>query len=362
MDTGNRYVVIMAGGGGTRLWPMSRRDLPKQFLELIGEGTLLQQTFRHVTEVVPADHIMVMADATRAARAQEQLADLTAENVFIEPSAKDNGPAIALASLLLEQRFPGCQMAIIWSDHYIQQPVNFKRALETAFSALESHPDHLISVGVKPTRAATEFGYIRLGHETELSLVEPVFTVEQFVEKPDRETAEKYIADWHYLWNTGYKVFAARTMLELFRTHQPAYGQVLDEMADAIRANAPDSINQLWEKLEKRDIERLITEKTRDILVVPADLGWSDVGSWDTLHTLLSDGEDSDLVARANHIDVGSRNCLIMADKRLVATAGLDNVVIVDTPDALLVIDKDRAQAVKELVEQLKELKADHLL
>lgn len=351
----HRYVVIMAGGGGTRLWPLSRQAKPKQFLKLTGEETLLQRVYDDVRQVVPNDQICIMADAARAELAREQLPQLKPENVFIEPSGRDNGPAIALATLLLEQRDPGCQVAIIWSDHSIEHQDRFKSCLGSAFDALKTHPQSLITVGIKPTRAATEYGYIKMSHELELNLSEPIYSVERFEEKPDAKTAAEYVEDWRYLWNTGYKIFQASQMLALFREHQPAFSRLFDQIKDRLKEAPNSPFVDLWEQLEKKDIERLITEKTKDILVIPADLGWSDVGSWDILYNIMSNQTGDDLVARAEHIDVGSRRCLIMSEHRLIATAGLDNLIIIDTPDALLVIDKDHSQEVKQLVNQLKE-------
>jgi mannose-1-phosphate guanylyltransferase len=346
----DRFVVIMAGGTGTRLWPLSRQAKPKQFLKLLADTSLLEETYAHVRLALPAEAIYIMADAPRAALAQEQLPELPAANLIIEPSSRDNGPAIGLASLLIEREHPGAKMAIIWSDHRVTKGEQFARCLSTAFDALATKPDHLVTIGIKPTRAATEFGYLKMGHELKLNLAEPVFVVDSFKEKPDAITAAAYTADWRFLWNTGVKVFRAQHMLDLFAQHQPADARLLDEIA----GRHPKSYIDLWSQLTTRDIEHLITEKVKEILVIPADLGWNDIGSWSVVHDILKEQLGVEMVVKAEHIDAGSRDCLIMSDHRLIATAGLENIVIVDTPDALLVINKDAAQDVKLLVDELK--------
>ena len=352
----------MAGGTGTRLWPLSRRSKPKQFLRLLADTSLLQETFNHVRQVVPAENIYVMADAIRGALAQEQLPDLPADNLLIEPSKRDNGPAIGLASLIIEQRHPGADMAIIWSDHRITEAERFARCLETAFTTLKHYPKHLVTIGIKPTRPATEFGYLKMADEIKFdNQLEPVFAVDSFQEKPDLATAEEYLTDWRYLWNTGVKVYRAHHMLDLFASLQPNDAHLLNEIGATLHQNPDDDWTSLWNQLTARDIEHLITEMVSDILVIPADLGWNDIGSWSVVHDVLKQHQDGDMVVRAEHVDVNSQNCLIMSDHRLIATAGLRDLLIIDTPDALLVVSRDQAQAVKELVDQLNERNNDLL-
>lgn len=352
----------MAGGTGTRLWPLSRRSNPKQFLRLLADTSLLEETYAHVRQVLPVEQIFVMADAARGALAQAQLPELPVDNLIIEPSRRDNGPAIGLASLLIERRCPGAEMAIIWSDHRTTKAEPFARCLTTAFEALRSHPNYLVTIGIKPTRPATEFGYLKMADEIKFDgQLEPVFQVESFQEKPDLPTAERYLTDWRYLWNTGVKVYRAQHMLDLFEQLQPADRQLLENIGQRLDQDARADVIELWEKLTKRDIEHLITEFVHDILVIPADLGWNDIGSWSVVHDVLKQGQNGDMVVHADHVDVDSQNCLILSDHRLVATAGLRDLIIVDTPDALLVVDRESAQKVKDLVDLISERNNDLL-
>ncbi len=234
MSQPKEYVVIMAGGGGTRLWPLSRQKKPKQFLQLTGETTLLQDMYSYVRRLLPAEQILVMADAAKAELAREQLPEVPSENILIEPSSRDNGPAIALATLLLELRDPGCKTAIIWSDHSIQKPEKFASCMRAAFDVLDTKPDHLVTIGLKPTRPATEFGYIKTSDQLDIVSEEPIFNVEGFEEKPNLETATQYVANEKYLWNSGYKVFLASTLLNLFREHNPGFTDILDQIKDRL--------------------------------------------------------------------------------------------------------------------------------
>lgn len=355
-------MVIMAGGTGTRLWPLSRAKHPKQFLHLVGDVSLLQSTCENVGQVIPADRIYIMADAHKTTLAQTQLSKIPKDNFIIEPQARDNGPAIAVATAIIHHRDPHATLAIFWADHSVQKPKQFARTIEAAFVAAKSNPDHIISMGIKPTYPATEFGYIKLGHEVKTPSTEPVFAVDQFVEKPNEETAKQYLTDWRYLWNTGYKVYHAKLMLDLFAQHQPKFSKTLKKIEVAI-AEGRDW-HPLFGELERRDIERLITEKTKNILVIPADLGWSDIGSWKTLHDVLVEQTGHDLVVQTegDHIGVNNERCLIIGKKKLIATVGLSDIVIVETDDALLVAHKSAAQDVKQIIEQLKETNKHDLL
>lgn len=358
----HRYVVIMAGGNGTRLWPLSRNKHPKQFLNLVGDVSLLQSTCENISKVIPAERIYIMADADKTKLAQTQLTDLPQENFIVEPEARDNGPAIAVATAIIYDKDPDATLAIFWADHSVRKPDQFAQTISAAFTAAEAHPKHIVSIGIKPTHPATEFGYIKLGHEEPTPTSEQVFHIDQFVEKPDSKTAKQYISDWRYLWNTGYKVYHAKLMLDLFAQHQPEFNAVLEQIRSAIHAKT--DWHPLFNKLEKRDIERLITEKTKDMLVIPADLGWSDIGSWKSLHDVLVEQSGDDLVVQTEgeHIGINNKQCLIIGKKKLIATVGLTDIVIVETDDALLVAHKSAAQDVKKIIDQLKETNKHHLL
>ncbi len=350
------YVVIMAGGTGTRLWPLSRKQLPKQFLKIIDDQSQLKKTVINVEKLIPKEDIFIMADSERTEMAQKQLPDHPTENFLIEPEARDNGPAIALASAILNHRSPGCTVTILWSDHLVRKTDKFVSVLKTAFNVVDENPNYMVSIGIKPTRPATEFGYIKVGHEFNNQGEEPVYTVEQFVEKPDLETANKYISDWKYLWNTGYKIYKAQHMLNLFAKHQPDFYATLQKIAASFGSSEELAITRKeFGELEKRDIERLITEKEDKILVIPADLGWSDIGAWNTVHEVLAEQNNHHLVVKGNHIGINDENCLVFGNSKLIATVGLKDIVIVETDDAILVAHKDAAQDVKAITDQLKE-------
>jgi len=244
----------------------------------------------------------------------------------------------------------------LWSDHLVQKPEKFCSVLKAAYDAVDTYQDHLVSIGVKPNRPATEFGYIKVGSQNINGTAEPVFKVDQFVEKPDLETAKAYVSDWKYLWNTGFKIFKSDHMINLFAKHQPQFHQILMTIMDSIGSpNEKEVLKEQFSKLEKKDIERLITEKEDAILVIPADLGWSDIGAWDTVHQVLSQKHGHDMVVKGNHVGINDSGCLVFGNNKLIATCGLKDIVIIETDDALLVAHQDSAQDVKLLIEQLKE-------
>lgn len=353
----HRYVVIMAGGTGTRLWPLSRSSNPKQFLKLVDDDTLVQSTYKRLLQVIPKKQIYVMADDEKTNIAKTQLIDLPPQNFIVEPEARDNGPAIIVASLLLHLKDEQAVVAILWSDHFVKKPKKFAAVLESAFIAAEENTDHIINIGIKPTYPATAFGYIKVGHEIDSKASEPTFKVDRFVEKPSLKTAEKYTSDWRYLWNTGYKIYSAKHMLDLVKKYQPKYHRIVQNIKQDLKSNSQETVlKKYFSQFEKKDIERLITEKTDKMLVLPADLGWSDIGAWNILHDVLTDKHGSDLIihCEGEHIGINSKRCLIIGKKKMIATVGLEDIVIVETDDALLIAHKSGSQDVKKIVEQLK--------
>jgi mannose-1-phosphate guanylyltransferase len=339
MPDSHRYVLISAGGAGTRLWPLSRANRPKQFERFVGEETLFQHIASLALKTVPIERIMVMTVAPFADYVRQQLPNLPAENLLLEPDRRDNGPAIVFAMLALAARDPQATAAILWSDHLIRQPEAFPPMLEAAFAAAEERPGHLVTVGAKPTKPDASLGYIQMSHELAEYHGVPVFAVKQFIEKPEQARADKFVKSWDYLWNVGYKIMSAQHFLEKLSEARPELQETIEGLRTAVLSGDTTSIAAAYSALPKESIEYLFTQHLKDILVVPADIGWSDVGTWNTLHEVFKNGED--VITQGDVVQVASKNTLALAKDRPITLVGVENLIVVDSGDAILVMSKN---------------------
>lgn len=363
MHENNRFIVIMAGGTGTRLWPLSRKKKPKQFHAFVSKKTLLQETFDRAKLVVPEDRIFVSTGASHIPFVKEQLPSLATENLIVEPVGKNTAPAIAYIAAVFAYRFPGASVATIASDHAIENPEEFSRTLDAAFSALTSHPDALLTIGINPTRPDTNYGYIKMGNELESKVADTrLFQIEHFKEKPDRATAESYLANFEYLWNAGYFIFKSESLIDSFERFAPHLFSFASGVTELLKKNISDPREYLplFSTLPSEPIDTVLAEKLpkEKRLVVPSALAWSDVGGWHTLYEFLSEKHGETEIVRGERIDLESKNCLVYGDKRLIVTAGLKDMIIVDTDDAILIADRDTlSRDMKKLLEQLSDEK-----
>lgn len=343
--------VILSGGSGTRLWPLSRKNLPKQFLPLTGASSLFQQTVERARGLANVGAPIVVCSEAHRFLVAEQLLEMKAEgaSILLEPAPRNTAPAIALAALQALAREPGAILLVLPADHLIGDAESFRQAVSQAVPVAGN--GWLVTFGIRPDGPETGFGYIRRGQE-----IEGAFAVEQFVEKPDAATAKRYVDDGAYDWNSGMFVFRASRYMEELERHAPA-------IAKAARASIGSATADLdFVRIDKAafiaspedSIDYAVMEKTDRAAVVPVSCGWSDIGSWAALWSAAEkDAEGNRL--EGDVIAIDSRNCLVRSgERRLVATIGLENLVIVDTPDATLIAARDRSQDVKKLVDQLK--------
>ena len=355
------FAIVMAGGVGTRLWPLSRRRSPKQLLALTGDTSLLQQTVARVSGLLKPHDIFVITSQAHVRATQEQLPQLPEDNILGEPLARSTGVAAGLATVLARRESDEVAL-VLPADHYLADEGAFTTAIRQAITAAER--GYLVTLGVVPKHAATGYGYIKVGEP----LHEAVSTalVERFVEKPNAPDAESFLREGGYLWNAGifiWRVYAFRQALERY---QPELATALDKIAALHRTPGwMSDVRNLLEPIPAVQIDAGIAERAAAegrVAVVPLDAGWSDIGSWSALLEALSSKSGDSLVASGQHIDRGSKRVLVHGGERLVVTVGLEDVIIVDTPDALLVCARDRAEEIKPVLDEIAQKAGDRYL
>jgi mannose-1-phosphate guanylyltransferase len=349
------YAVIMAGGVGSRLWPRSRCAEPKQFLDLLGPRTMLQETVARIEPLIPLEQILVVVSEEHAATVRAQVPGLPEENILLEPGPRGTAPCIGLAAVLLQQRDPAATMAVCPADHLITTAAGFRRAITTAAELAQDA--YLVTLGIAPDHPHTGYGYIQRGDSLGEVKGLPVYRVQRFAEKPDTAMAQLFVDSGEYYWNGGIFVWRAGTILAEMATLLP---QLHVELAPVARAwdsaKRMEVLTAAWERVPRTTIDYGVMERAVRVAVVPVDIGWDDVGNWSTLSGLV-EGDD-----RGNVVHGDGRPLLLDTSDtyvyapagRLVATVGLEGFVVIDTPDALLVCPKDRAQDVRDAVDKLK--------
>lgn len=346
----NHYAVILCGGSGTRLWPLSRTLRPKQLLALNGEETLLQQTATRLLSHVPAENLYTVTHEDHKFEVKGQLAEVAPSavtNVLAEPCARNTLPAIAWAVSEIQKKDPNALIGVFASDHAIDNEAAFIDAWKTAEKTAAE--DYLVLLGIKPHEPATGYGYIKPSKQIANGNM-PVFEVAQFVEKPEAETAKQYVSDG-YLWNSGMFVFKASTFMQMFEQHQP-------EMAQQLSTMTAGSLAETYANLTSISMDYGLAEKAEKIAVVPVDMAWSDLGSWDSIYQKHDKDTDHN-VMHGKVFAQDTTNSLLWSQTSMLATAGLDNVVVVQTADATLVCDRSRTEEIKSLVARVKEHKSE---
>jgi mannose-1-phosphate guanylyltransferase len=349
------YPVIMAGGTGTRLWPVSRKNNPKQIKPFIDDDTLLQKTYKRMLAGYPKENIYITTNSALAGLIKEQLPEFPEKNFTIEPCRRGTAAAIGLAVAKIYKRDKTASFVYINSDNYIKNELEFLRVLHLAEKTLEENPEKVVLIGIKAEYPETGYGYIKMAEVFKESGADKIYNVEKFVEKPDLKTAEEYVISGKYLWNPTLIMAKAEYFIKLFERYEPETYKQLMSIISADDANEKEVIEKSFPQMTDLAIDNAILEKEKDMLVMPADIGWSDVGSWRAIKEILS-SEINENIVKGRHIGVESTGNLIYAtNKKIVGTIGLKDMIIVETEDALLVCPKDRAQDVKKIVAEIKE-------
>ena len=348
-------IVIRAGGVGTRLWPYSRALMPKQFHALAGPRTMLQESVDRLESVAGPEDIYISTGAQMVDLVRAQLPQIPAERLIVEPALRNTGPAVGLECALLEARHPGCTIASLGSDHYFGKPAEFCRLLQVAQEAVERYPEHLFTIGVKPARVETAYGHICKGEVLCRVGAEPVYRVEAFTEKPDAARAREYTQSGRYLWNANQFVWKAATMLDLFARFEPQMHAGLMRIKEAVGTSAEaEVIAREYPQLKSVAVDNAILERAVQVATLEGELEWGDIGSWGTLSDVLPvDGQGNLFSGQVLALDARQVTAYGPPGK-LIALVGVEDLVVVDTPDALLVCRKDQAQRVREVIEKLK--------
>jgi mannose-1-phosphate guanylyltransferase len=349
------YIVILAGGSGTRFWPLSRRKTPKQLMSVLGGSSMLQRTVERVLPLAP-EHIFVVANKIQAGETAHQLHSYGKNLITIieEPMGRNTAPAIGLAAAVIADRDPEAVMAVLPADHFIRDEDGFRNTLAKAEKAA-AHMK-LVTLGIVPSRPETGYGYIEADRA---GGGEGVFPVRRFVEKPSREKAEDYIRSGSFFWNSGMFVWRADVILDRIRTHMPDLGAGLACLKIPRhrdwRAEIEPAVGDLYNRISSQSIDYGVMEKAEGVVVIPSSFGWNDVGSWSALTEVLEGDENGNVALEGSSVlSLESGNCLVLGGKKLVALVGVHDLVVVDTGDALLVCPRDRAQDVKRVTEELE--------
>ncbi|HXH47795.1 MAG TPA: mannose-1-phosphate guanylyltransferase [Terriglobia bacterium] len=346
------YVVIMAGGSGTRFWPLSRRKTPKQLLNLFGGATLLEQTVERVRGIVPPERIYIFTNSLVRRQMVRLLPNIPERQIVAEPAQRNTAPTIGLAANEILRRDPQGIMVILPADHVIRKPGAFRNALKAGCRWAEAEGRSVV-LGIQPKRPETGYGYIRLGGSAKNTGGDKILRVETFVEKPTLPVARRYVASKRYLWNAGMFIWRASTLAANLRRFQPAMAAGLGQIAAAGGIDNPRALKRLFPELEKISIDYALMEKVDKVFAVAADIGWSDVGSWAVVYDLHAKDSDGN-VRPENSLCIDSKGNMLVGGGKILVTIGVENLVIVETGDALLVCAREQSQKVGKAVQELE--------
>jgi len=351
------HPVIMAGGSGTRFWPLSRKARPKQFLPLASKNPLITDTVSRLKGLASVKDTLIVCGPSHAKQAAKLVKGLPKKNLLVEPVARNTAPAIALAALAVAAKDPEGILVVLPSDHHVADPKGFQKVITEA--ARVAAGGHLVTLGITPHRPETGYGYIQVGE----ALTGGGRQVKAFREKPDPETARRYVDSGEYVWNAGIFVFRADVILAAFAEHMPEMRKGLEALRQAVgKRTFAAVLKRVFPKLPSVSIDYGVMEKAKNLAVLPGDFGWSDVGSFAAIPEVRPADEHGNVVSGPEAVVVDCKGCVVLADKRPLAVVGLTDMVVVDSGDAVLVVPKDKSQDVRKVVEALKARRRDKFL
>jgi len=354
MSNSKTYIAIMAGGVGSRFWPASRESLPKQFLDILGVGkSLIQLTYDRALKLVPKENILIATNKKYRDLVKEHLPEITDNQILLEPSRNNTAPCIAYLALKIENLTPDGTFAVWPSDHVILKELEFIKKMNLAFSYAEKG-EALITLGLQPTRPDTGYGYIEVNHKDGVQAIEKVI---QFREKPDLATAQSYLDAGNYFWNAGIFIWSIPAVMKAFQDNSPSILQVLSE--DISKYNTPDEqeyIDRVYPNTEKISVDYALLERSNNVYTIPAEIGWSDLGTWNSLHFYLEKDEKGNVIqGNIPSLTNVENNFIRLPQDKLAVIDGLQNMIVIDDGDVLLIYPKDKEQEIKQVRQQIKE-------
>lgn len=340
--------LIMAGGKGTRFWPLSTEEKPKQFLNLIGEETMIQMTVNRITPIIPIERVFVCTGEMYVDLVKEQLPNLPERNIIVEPQGRNTAPCIALSALVIKKYYEDANMVVLPSDHLISDEEIFRDIIESADEFINENKEAIITLGMEPTRAETGYGYIRYGKDENSLNDHKVIKVDAFVEKPNKQRAEQYIEEGNYLWNGGMFLWSAQNILNQIEKYSNSTYEALKDIETVDNEEIQELINNNYHKTEAISIDYAVMEKSDSIYVVPSRFGWDDVGSWEALDRYREkDDKGNVLVGNAKVVD--SHGNLVISSSQDIVVEGLKDIYVIENDGKILVGHKSNVANVKEL-------------
>lgn len=336
-------VLIMAGGKGTRFWPQSTDEKPKQFLNLVEDRTMLKMTYDRVNKIVDKENIFVATNTSYFKLVKEQLPEIEDKNIILETASKNTAPCILLSSLYINQYFKGANIVCVPSDHIIQDEEQFIKDIKLADDFVNKTLDAIVTIGIKPTRPETAYGYIKYKQDKV-----PVLKVEQFVEKPNLEVAKKYLESNAYLWNAGMFIFNVDRMLKELKRELPNDFSLLSELPTVRNEQYFEKLKENYEKCTKISIDYAVMEKSENVYTIPTDFGWDDVGTWKSLERYLKRDENENLL-KGNVKVINSKNNIVYANNKKIILLDIDDIICVDSEDCLIVSKKENIEKIHDL-------------
>lgn len=359
------YVVILCGGGGTRLWPLSRNSSPKQFIELVGNETLFTKTLKRAKKLVSPDHIFIMTNKNYLEEIKKSASSLPQKNIITEPVKKNTALAMGVIAGIIHKRDKDAVIINLASDHLITNDDIFVKSMLSA-AKVAAENKYLVAVGITPTFAHTGLGYIHADGQIGKEWGLPILRVEGFREKPDEKTAKEFLSTGEYYWNANLYTWSTKLILAEFATLAPEFSKHITTIMNASNNDFESVLAKEYSLAKEEQIDTAISEKTNKLAVIAGNFGWTDIGSWNVVHDEVEkDSAGNALISREDGADwfrLDTKNSLVSTGKKQIVTIGLENIVIVDTPDALLVAHKDHVQDVKKVVEHLKNTNKNNLL
>lgn len=350
------YGVIMAGGGGTRFWPLSRKERPKQLLNLSGKDIMVNETIDRIATCVGEENIFIVTNETQAELMKTETAGRMSDaRILAEPAARNTAACIGYAAMEIVKKYEDGIMCVLPSDQFVKDSEEFAKVMNAAIEAAEE-TDMLVTIGIAPTFPATGYGYI-CAQEEAIAIGgtgKQYRKVKEFVEKPDEETAKQYLASGNYAWNSGMFIWKASTILKKFETLLPDVYECLQQIGDAMGTDGEkDIIQKIYPQIPKISIDYGIMERSRDVLMIEGDFGWNDIGSLDMLDIMKEPDENGNIIY-GEQVQIDTKNCILYGKDKLIATIGVENLIVIQEKDAILICEKSRAQEVKKIVDCLE--------